>query len=206
MGPRIAFCQGSLTGRRGDVSGVDERAGPAGVSCRGNEHARPGGCSGWTARRYARCCRSIGDRRGITAASRHGGRTGSITGIIDRLLDRRSASHHKQRHTAKRIFDRLRDEYGFTGGYTIVKDYVRERRLRSREMFVPLVHSPGHAQADFGEAMAVIGGVARNVNFLAFDLPRELARRPVHRWVCRSSIAPLDDHDGTAQRQRSPSE
>ena len=53
----------------------------------------------------------------------------------------------------------------------IVKDYVRERRLRSREMFVPLVHSPGHAQADFGEAMAVIGGVARKVHFLAFDLP-----------------------------------
>ena len=77
----------------------------------------------------------------------------------------------KQRHTAKRIFDRLRDEYGFTGGYTIVKDYVRERRIRSREMFVPLHHPAGHAQADFGEAMAVIGGVARKVHFLAFDLP-----------------------------------
>ena len=36
---------------------------------------------------------------------------------------------------------------------------------------MPLVHSPGHAQADFGEAMAVIGGVARKVHFLAFDLP-----------------------------------
>ena len=96
---------------------------------------------------------------------------GPFTGIIDRILEDDRTSHHKQRHTAKRIFDRLRDEYGFTGGYTIVKDYVRERRLRSREMFVPLVHSPGHAQADFGEAMAVIGGVARKVHFLAFDLP-----------------------------------
>jgi transposase len=37
----------------------------------------------------------------------------------------------KQRHTAKRIFDRLREEYGFDGGYTIVKDYVRERRRRT---------------------------------------------------------------------------
>ena len=91
--------------------------------------------------------------------------------FIDRILEDDRTSHHKQRHTAKRIFDRLRDEYGFTGGYTIVKDYVRERRLRSREMFVPLVHSPGHAQADFGEAMAVIGGVARKVHLLAFDLP-----------------------------------
>ena len=94
-----------------------------------------------------------------------------FTGIIDRILEDDRTSHHKQRHTAKRIFDRLRDEYGFTGGYTIVKDYVRERRLRSREVFVPLAHSPGHDQADFGEAMAVIGGVARKVHFLAFDLP-----------------------------------
>ena len=67
---------------------------------------------------------------------------GPFTGIIDRILEDDRTSHHKQRHTAKRIFDRLRDEYGFTGGYTIVKDYVRERRLRSREMFVPLVPFP----------------------------------------------------------------
>ncbi len=83
---------------------------------------------------------------------------GPFTGIIDRILEDDRTSHRKQRHTAKRIFDRLRDEYGFTGGYTIVKDYVREQGLRSREVFVPLSHSPGHAQADFGEAMAVIGG------------------------------------------------
>ena len=72
---------------------------------------------------------------------------GPFTGIIDRILEDDRTSHHKQRHTAKRIFDRLRDEYGFTGGYTIVKDYVREQGLRSREVFVPLSHSPGHAQA-----------------------------------------------------------
>ena len=56
----------------------------------------------------------------------------------------------EEQHKAKLIFDRLREEYGFTGGYTIVKDYVRERRLRLREMFVPLTHPPGHAQMDFG--------------------------------------------------------
>ena len=52
-----------------------------------------------------------------------------------------------------------------------MKDYVREQGLRSREVFVPLSHSPGHAQADFGEAMAVIGGALRKIHFLAFDLP-----------------------------------
>ena len=38
-------------------------------------------------------------------------------------------------------------------------------------MFVPLVHLPGHAQADFGEAIGIIGGVERKIHFFAFDLP-----------------------------------
>ena len=37
-------------------------------------------------------------------------------------------------------------------------------------MFVPLIHPPGHGQADFGEARAVIGGVARKAHFFVFDL------------------------------------
>src|ERR1019366_8424053 len=72
---------------------------------------------------------------------------------------------------AARIFERLRDEYGFTGGITIVKDYVAGWRQRTQEMFVPLVHPPGHAQADFGEAIGIIGGVERKIHFFAFDLP-----------------------------------
>ena len=74
-----------------------------------------------------------------------------LTGIIDGWLEVDREVHRKQRHTAKRVFERLRDEHGFTGGYTIVKDYMRERERRGREMFVPLAHPPGHAQADFGE-------------------------------------------------------
>ena len=63
--------------------------------------------------------------------------------------------------TALTIFERLRDEHGFSSKYTIVKDYVRDRRLRSQEMFVPLAHAARHAQCDFGEARVVIGGVER---------------------------------------------
>src|SRR3982075_2790163 len=77
----------------------------------------------------------------------------------------------KQQHTAKRIFERLRDEYGFTGGITIVKDYVAGWHRRAQEMFVPLEHRPGHAQVDFGEAIGIIGGVERKIHFFAFDLP-----------------------------------
>lgn len=94
-----------------------------------------------------------------------------FTGIIDQILEQDRDRPRKQRHTAKRICERLRDEHGFTGGYTIVKDYVREQRRRSQEMFVPLAHPPGHAQADFGEALAIIAGVERKVHFLVFALP-----------------------------------
>jgi transposase len=76
---------------------------------------------------------------------------GPWLGVIDAILDDDKRRAAKQRHTAKRIFDRLREEHQFTGGYTIVKDYVRSAELRSREMFVPLTHAPGEAQADFGE-------------------------------------------------------
>ena len=93
------------------------------------------------------------------------------TGVIDRILEDDLARPRKQRHAAKRIFERLRDEYGFDGGYTTVKDYVRENRRQTREMFVPLSHAPGHAQCDFGEALVVIGGVEQKAHCFVIDLP-----------------------------------
>src|SRR4051812_46675978 len=94
-----------------------------------------------------------------------------FTGIIDQILEEDRGQPRKQRHTARRIFQRLKAEHGFTGGETIVKAYVRERRLQGREMFVPLAHPPGHGQADFGEAVAVIGGEERKIHFFCLDLP-----------------------------------
>jgi transposase len=91
--------------------------------------------------------------------------------VIDGILLDDKSRPKKQQHTAKRIFERLRDEYGFTGGITIVKDYVAGWHRRAQEMFVPLEHPPGHAQVDFGEAIGVIGGVERKIHFFAFDLP-----------------------------------
>ena len=94
-----------------------------------------------------------------------------FTGVIDRILEDDLRRLRKQRHTAKRIFERLRDEYEFDGGYTTVKDYVRENRRQTREMFVPLSHPPGHAQCDFGEALVVIGGVEQKAHCFVIDLP-----------------------------------
>jgi len=78
-------------------------------------------------------------------------------GVIDEILEHDHSLPSKQRHTAKRIYERFRDEHGFAGKCTIVKDYVRERRRQTREMFVPLAHPAGHAQCDFGEAWVIIG-------------------------------------------------
>ncbi len=65
-----------------------------------------------------------------------------FTAIIDQILEAERTAHSKQLHTSKRIFERLRDEYGYGGGMTIVKDYVHDRRQRQREVFVPLRHEP----------------------------------------------------------------
>ena len=94
-----------------------------------------------------------------------------FTGVIDAILEGDSRVPRKQRHTAKRVFERLKDEYGFDGQYTIVKDYVRERGRRTQDMFVPLSHAPGHAQCDFGEAVAIVAGVERKVHYFVLDLP-----------------------------------
>jgi hypothetical protein len=57
-----------------------------------------------------------------------------------------------------------------------VKDYVRIARSRSREVFVPLAHPPGHAQVDFGECIGAIGGVRMKLHVFRFDLPHSDAR------------------------------
>lgn len=96
---------------------------------------------------------------------------GPWLGIIDQILEDDREQHKKQRHTAKRIWERLKAEHGFAGGYTVVKDYVREARLRQKEVFVPLTHPPGDAQADFGEALVTVGGEEQKAHFLCVDLP-----------------------------------
>jgi transposase len=97
---------------------------------------------------------------------------GPLVPVIDAILEADKTAQPKQRHTAKRIFERLRIEHGYAGGYTVVKDYVRIARARSREVFVPLVHPPGHAQVDFGECVGVIGGVRMKLHAFCFDLPQ----------------------------------
>src|SRR4051794_8487146 len=116
-----------------------------------------------------------------------------VTRIIDRILEEDQGRPRKQRHTARRLFQRLKAEHGFSGGETIVKAYVRERRLQGREMFVPLVHPPGHGQADFGEAVAVIGGEERRNHFFFLHPPPSDARF-VEAYPAETAQAVCDRH------------
>jgi transposase len=91
--------------------------------------------------------------------------------LIQAILDADTTAPKKQRHTAHRIWQRLRDEHGFTGGYTIVKDAVRELKAGRQEVFLPLSHPPGEAQVDFGFADVVVRGATTQVAVFVLSLP-----------------------------------
>ena len=110
--------------RSGYVEGLSERAA-----------ARRFGLARETVRKMLRYRRPPGYRR---AQPVRRPKLDAFTGIIDQILREDQFRPKKQRHTAKRIGERLRAEYGFTGGDTIVKAYVRAQRLGGQEMFVPL--------------------------------------------------------------------
>src|SRR5260221_10672328 len=93
-----------------------------------------------------------------------------FTGIIDGILTADEGRPRKQRHTSKRIFERLRDEHGYSGGITIVNDYVLSRRLRHREVFVPLRHAPGHVQVDLRQPLAEVDGDVSQIHFCGEEL------------------------------------
>ena len=83
------------------------------------------------------------------------------------LLQDQVENHKKQKHTAKRIYDRLCDEMNFTGGESTVRRYVKEFRNEPREVSIPLEFAPGEAmQIDFGEAYGYYKG--RKIKFQIF--------------------------------------
>jgi transposase len=89
---------------------------------------------------------------------------GAYRGVIDGWLEGDREAPPKQRHTAKRIWQRLVDEYGADVAETTVRDYVRGRKRAlgwpAGEVFVPQVHLPGvGAEVDWGEAQVELGDV-----------------------------------------------
>jgi len=91
--------------------------------------------------------------------------------IIKDILESDKKVHRKQRHTAQRIFERLRDEHGYPGGVTIVKQAVREFKQQNKEVFFSLSHPPGEAQVDYGFADVLLNGELTKVALFVMTLP-----------------------------------
>jgi transposase len=83
-----------------------------------------------------------------------------VKAVIEQWLTEDESKPPKQRHTAKRIYERLRTEYSFVGAASTVRHYVSQRRQQARsQVFIPLAYQPGEmAQVDFGEAEVIIAG------------------------------------------------
>jgi transposase len=94
---------------------------------------------------------------------------GPYLGRIQAILDADNAGHKKQYYTAKKIWEILQSE-GFTGGYTIVKDAVRQITKTSQEVFMPLSQKPGDAQMDFGQAAIKFNGILKKIMFFVMSM------------------------------------
>jgi len=94
---------------------------------------------------------------------------GPYLDCIKAIIEADKEVHEKQRHTAKKIWQVLQSE-GFTGGYTIVKDAVRDIKKTSKEVFMPLSQRPGEAQVDFGHALANFNGTLKKIVFFVMSL------------------------------------
>jgi transposase len=96
---------------------------------------------------------------------------GPFLPVIHQILEADRRAPRKQRHTAKRIWQRLVEEHQFDGGYTIVKDAVRAWKGRHKEVFLPLSHPRGEAQVDFGYAYVDLAGMRQQVALFVMTLP-----------------------------------
>ena len=94
--------------------------------------------------------------------------------IVDAWLLADRKVPRKQRHTAKRIYDRLIQEYDFNGGERTVREYVSHRKQQlgqEDEVFAQLSHPMGHTQADFGEFYAFSNGSLMAFQYLVLSFP-----------------------------------
>jgi len=90
---------------------------------------------------------------------------------IEQILVADRQEPPKQRHTARRIYQRLKDEHGYTGGESTLREVVRQMREQTAEVFVPLSHPPGEAQVDFGHAQVMVAGERVSASYLVMTLP-----------------------------------
>lgn len=94
--------------------------------------------------------------------------------FVDSILEDDRNIWRKQRHSARRIYERLLAETAYDGKYGTVKNYVRARRAEmaaAEGRYLKLVWGPGEAQADFGDVDVVCGGARVRMHFFVLSFP-----------------------------------
>ncbi len=110
----------------------------------------------------------------VKAPKRRAGKLDPFKPIVDAWLAEDARRRPKQRHTARRVYDRLVAECGYDGGYTTVQKYVKARKAEIRSVkgeFLNLEWAPGEAQVDFGVCDFRVLGVVREVHYLVVTFP-----------------------------------
>lgn len=95
---------------------------------------------------------------------------------IDSWLTEDRKAKRKQRHTARRVYDRLVEEYGdsFNCSYRTVAGYVAKKKeeiFGKTTGYLPLEHIPGEAQADFGDGEFYENGRHYDGKYLNLSFP-----------------------------------
>ena len=91
--------------------------------------------------------------------------------IIDGWLEKDQGQPKKQRHTSRRVFNRLVAEHDFTGGESTIRRYVRKTKIDlgldlSCQVFIPCEPDAGReAEVDWGTATAIIAGESVRLKF-----------------------------------------
>jgi transposase len=96
--------------------------------------------------------------------------------IVTAWLIKDKQAPHKQQHTARRVYDRLKELYGdeFDASERAVRKFVADIRKElqvNTDGFLPLEHPPGEAQADFGEARFIENGITYDGYYFNISYP-----------------------------------
>jgi len=105
----------------------------------------------------------------------------------------------KQRHTSRRVFNRLVAEHGFTGGESTIRRYIRQRKIElgldlSCQVFIPCEPDSGReAEIDWGMATAIIAGDSMRLKY--FCMRSKFSGKPFVRFYpCERQQAFFDGH------------
>ena len=118
--------------------------------------------------------------------------------IIDGWLQSDKENPKKQRHTAVRVYNRLKLEHGYTGAETTVRRYVRQAKLRfglnGQTAFIPCDPEAGiEAEVDWGGCRAIIGGQATELKFFCMR-SKYSGKHFVRCYPCERQQALFDGH------------